>query len=207
MNEEQDGTDWRTTATTPSDPPYTSYRAYDGTITKLTLIYTDPQYEPEPIIRTIENAGIRAGEIIGYRAWTLKTDNDSYCYAAGAEGLLLSMVWQHVWAPRNTESVGDDALDVSSGFYAFKTMDAALSEYRMYASCYDDTIVFGEVYMWGEVIEHERGYRAQYAKIKAITRVVEPVDFIWGRLLRLGRYLMGYKSPIEQIRERYGLTK
>lgn len=34
------------------------------------------------------------------------------------------------------------------------------------------SVAYGAVKMWGEVVEHERGYRAQFAKLVSLTFVV-----------------------------------
>jgi hypothetical protein len=97
-----------------------------------------------------EDAGIKAGEVTAYRCWTL-----------GAEGLLHSMFIDFVWQPGVV--VEGKPSNNSAGIHAFKSIVYA----AQYAG-YDATSVTGTVDLWGEVYEHERGYRAQYAAIASI---------------------------------------
>lgn len=49
--------------------------------------------------------------------------------------------------------------------------------------------VVGRVEIWGEVVEHERGYRAEYARVVAIDRVYSPLG--------------GRKYLLRRLRETY----
>jgi hypothetical protein len=51
----------------------------------------------------------------------------------------------------------------SCGFYAFKDLSLLASQCLP-----DDTIVFGRVELAGTVIEHDLGYRAEWARIKEL---------------------------------------
>ena len=102
--------------------------------------------------RTIEDAGIRAGEIIAYRAWKLTP-----------EGFLRGMFNDYDWKPDAIEGPADISW---WGLHAFKTLRQAVSQYE-YCSV-NGTVIFGTVALWGEVIEHERGYRAEFSKIVAL---------------------------------------
>jgi hypothetical protein len=120
----------------------------------------------------VEDAGIRAGELSGYRCWKL-----------GADGLLCSVVYNdYVWQPGAIAE--GDPFNGSGGIYAYKSVLLL----HKYGSVEDqETTVTGTVDLWGEVIEHEHGYRAQYAAITSI-----------------------HDSPhydAKAIRKRYGLTK
>ena len=52
------------------------------------------------------------------------------------------------------------------GIYGVKT--AAFLKQHLRDRLFDDSAVVGQVYLWGRIIEHERGYRAQYAYPKCI---------------------------------------
>lgn len=45
--------------------------------------------------------------------------------------------------------------------------------------------VLGTVQLWGEVVEHERGYRASFAKIKSLDHMINPDPSISLEGLRL----------------------
>lgn len=124
---------------------------------------------PEPL----EDAGISAGEIIGHRAWRRKW-----------YGLLRSMAVDKVWAPNEVmEGTPEDGI----GVHAFKTQSEALSTYAD-----DGLVAVGTVALWGTVIEHELGYRAEFGKIKSIDMVC---GVGWWRERRL----------LRRLRQRYGV--
>ena len=98
-----------------------------------------------------QDAGIKAGEITAYRCWKL-----------GGDGLLHSVIIEDfVWEPGKI--VEGNPSDMSEGIYAFKSV-LMLHEY----GSPEKGTVTGTVDMWGDVYEHERGYRAQYAAISSI---------------------------------------
>lgn len=149
-----------------------------------TFVYTSPNAPTQftgfatgptpPPLGPIEDAGIRAGEIVGFRCWRL--DND---------GLLHSMYKSAVaWKP-DEPMEGSPDVETSEGIHAFKDR-LAVGAYG-YEPLNQSCIVSGTVELWGTVIEHEHGYRAQYAAIVSID-----------------------DSPFydaKAIRKRYGLTK
>lgn len=108
--------------------------------------------EPEP---EIEDAGIRAGEIIGWRAWRIFQD-DPYEY-------LRSMFAINVWIP-GEPMTGN--VDWVYGVHAFKTKEEAILNYSFHAVASD--VVIGRIALWGKVIEHELGYRAEYGAIESL---------------------------------------
>jgi hypothetical protein len=128
--------------------------------------------------RSCPEAGIRAGEIIAYRAWRIE-DGDN---------LLHSMAMEYIWSPRSVEKAGQCDVNCrncqeidqlhpygGNGLYAFKDINTAKKEFDFFAPIYP--VVFGEVALWGEVYEHEHGYRAQYAKVTRIMEVHEKLRF------------------------------
>jgi hypothetical protein len=108
---------------------------------------TPPPPEPK-----LESVPPEVGEIIAWRAWqVVKT---------GGGHRLKSVTQKNVWAP-DEPMYGVPGL-YYEGIYAAKTRDAiAGSDYATYN-------VIGEVALWGDVVEHERGYRAQYAKVMSL---------------------------------------
>ncbi len=57
------------------------------------------------------------------------------------------------------------------GIHAFKSQSSVLESYAGIASRWMP-ILIGTVALWGEVIEHERGYRAEYGKIASLYHVI-----------------------------------
>lgn len=145
------GSNRQPAASSPSDPTGPTNTANVGAIspTGHTLRTSDTPY------RTIEEAGIRAGEIKAYRAWRL-----------GSNGLLYSMfMTSYSWTPKGIEKAHDNDIHRGHGFHAYKTMERVRGEYSSFGA------VYGEVALWGDVIEHDWGYRAEYAKIIRIIEV------------------------------------
>lgn len=103
---------------------------------------------------TFEDAGIKAGEVTAYRCWRMRGD-----------GLLTSCFMSDVvWVPGLTmEGKPEEA---GEGVHAFKSRIWALKYGVGYSG--ESGVVTGTVELWGEVYEHERGYRASYAVIKSI---------------------------------------
>jgi hypothetical protein len=114
----------------------------------------------------IPHHGITAGEIIGYRLWWVST-----------EGTLRSLTQPIHWVP-GKPMTGDveERVNLHSwkprfgGVYAFKTFDRTVEEFE--GVCKDlhnydrhsCGLALGSVKLWGEVVEHEHGYRASFAK-------------------------------------------
>ena len=113
--------------------------------------------------RAFKDAGIRAGEVTAHRAWRLKDDGLLYsCYRE-----------EFVWQPGEVAE-GDPSGGIE-GIYAFKdplNVGSYVDELHRYsAGCgHQGPSVFitGTVDLWGEVYEHEHGYRASRAKIASI---------------------------------------
>lgn len=113
--------------------------------------------EPEPII---ENCGIRLGEIIGWRAWRV------------IDGKLVSFVMSYPWFP-GEPMVGDVNATAwgsfRTGVYALRSAETARRMIMEHVSACiyiggDLSVVLGRVSLWGEVVEHQGGYRAEFAK-------------------------------------------
>jgi hypothetical protein len=144
--------------------------------------------------RAIEEAGIRAGEIIGYRAWWLDK-----------EGFLHSMYVQDFrWEPGKTyraccygwirANSDYDRLPLQYngvGYHAYKSLEEVKETYTLAPG---GPVVYGQVAMWGDVMECERGYRAEYAKVHKI------IGFAYPRLLAPWRFV-----TLIKLRRRYGV--
>jgi hypothetical protein len=97
----------------------------------------------------IQDAGIRAGEIVGYRCWILK---DGWLHSVNST----------LWYPG--VPMGGDPSKPCEGVHAFKDR----LDVGAYSVGYSGSTVSGTVYLWGDVIEHERGWRASKAAIASI---------------------------------------
>jgi hypothetical protein len=156
-------------------PGYTSTSTSTSTISVTGAGYSGLTHSIPATSPDFENAGIKAGEITAYRCWKLRED-----------GLLGSCVVEdHIWQP-GKPAEGDAAGGL--GIYAFKSV-LLLSEYGNP----DPGYVTGTVDMWGDVFEHERGYRAQYAAISSI----DDSCFYDAAALR-----KRYKLPAKRVRKK-----
>lgn len=145
------------------------------------ISFTIHSYEPHD---TIHDSGIRAGEIIAKRCWWVLGDKLFSVYMTETE-----------WLP-NIPVTGD----VSEGFgvHAFKDTEYVMDYARealLSATIFDHPsldfdqpmgkknghasyLISGTVALWGQIVEHEHGYRAQYAKILSLDNPSDdvPVD-------------------------------
>jgi hypothetical protein len=132
--------------------------------------------------------------IIGYRVWTWGTTglkslcgerwhpNQSLaarCRASAVVGTIASRVEGH-------DSHDAPQVNCTCGIYAVKTLDHFRSAgYERFGIC-------GEVFLWGKVVEHELGYRAQLAYPKNLFLSLDALPFtlaeIWPRLQALSHY-------------------
>jgi hypothetical protein len=123
--------------------------------------------------KPLENAGIKVGEIIGWRIWMIKGDYLA-AYSAG-----------HIWAPG--ENMEGNVPDYGyEGIWSFKKKGDAIKKLLENLSPH----AFGSIKMWGEVVEHAIGYRAQFAKVNSIDNV-QPSN----------------NKLLQTLRENYGLCQ
>lgn len=71
------------------------------------------------------------------------------------------------------------------GIHAYKTRGDLRHHLRFAVDC---GVLIGEVWLWGQVIEHERGYLAQYAY---------PKRFVWGQYCDVAQLARIYGVPYE----------
>jgi hypothetical protein len=155
----------------------------------VTYIYPFPKPPAHP---AIPYAGVRAGEITGHRMWYV-LNNLQLC----------SIAHHFIWEPNATihgdvdkivdDSYGSFTYSIYGGTYSYNDrgdiyeyggltrinpdefpMLIHFDYYR--GSCTIHGIAIGTIKCWGEVVEHEKGYRAQYAKLTSITDVIGSVD-------------------------------
>lgn len=118
-------------------------------------------YVPPPV----EHGGVKLGEIEAWRCWRV------------AGGLLQSVAMDTVWAPG--QAMTAENIEYGGGVHAWKT--------RMDASRYAQPgMIIGRVALWGEVVEHANGYRAEYGK---------PIELVYGP----------DKEQLHSLRLEYGL--
>lgn len=115
-------------------------------------------FSSEPA-KPIESAGIKVGEIIGWRMWNYY------------KGYLQSYSADRIWAPEE-KMTGEPSDNGTDGIWAFKEKNRALN--KMLEGNYHDKsngTIYGSVKLWGKIVEHELGYRAECAKIVSLEDV------------------------------------
>jgi hypothetical protein len=134
---------------------------------------SDPgHYRTEPLLITgnktrdaaLGEPRIRAGEIIGWRFWKL------------CNGLLYSVFVPYIWRPDVFErSSSKQGGFKNPGYHAFRDKEQAERETSIHARWWP--CVIGSVAMWGEVIEHQRGWRSEYAAVRSIIKITGDIPF------------------------------
>lgn len=138
---------------------------------------------------------MKVGEILAYRCWRY-------------EAPILRSVYLHdIWRPHKI-MIGRDIEDWSErGVHAWKDLNSRqFNDYvRGYLEVSRDpwrapitatpaVIVTGSVLLWGDVVEHEHGYRAEFAKINSI-------DWLYPDATLMGRE----RETLAQLRNLYGV--
>lgn len=149
----------------------------------------------------LKREGVIAGEIVGYRCWKVQ------------KGLLRSVYQKDTWLPGEVlegRELGDWD---SRGIHAWK--DKGSKEYHEYIRSYlnqeDDrrslylypvgdmpeqilrpAMVTGTVFLWGDVVEHERGWRAEFARVRSL-------DWLYPDETMMGRE----QEALAELRQRY----
>lgn len=140
----------------------------------------------------LKREGILAGEIVGYRCWRIE------------KGWLRSVYQSDVWKPGcilEGRELGDWD---SRGIHAWK--DPSSPQYHDYIRGYLNSednpfvignrkpaMVTGTVFLWGDVVEHERGWRAEYARVRSL-------DWLYPDETMMGRE----PAALEEFRALYG---
>jgi hypothetical protein len=103
----------------------------------------------------VQDEGIKAGEIIAWRCWRL------------IDGLLWSVVIDETWLPGKPLTAIGGMKEL--GIHAWRDrLRAVLYANSSHLALRSNIMILGTVAMWGEVVEHERGYRAEYARVNSI---------------------------------------
>ena len=145
---------------------------------------SDTRHRTEPLFiagdktreAALGEARIRAGEIIGWRVWKLY------------DGLLHSVIVSYTWRPGVFErSSSKEGGCCNFGYHAFKDKEQAERE----ASTHWSPTVVGSVAMWGAVIEHQYGWRSEYAAVRSIIKIRGEFGF-WSK-----------QCLLQELREKY----
>ena len=121
---------------------------------------------------------IRAGEIIGWRFWKL------------SHGLLYSVFVSYTWHPGVFERSSSKHIGLKNpGYHAFRDEGQAEREVSLHPTYRLPLLARSPC---GEVIEHQHGWRSEYAAVRSITKITGDRDFSSKQQLLLA------------LREKYG---
>lgn len=108
---------------------------------------------------------------------------------------LLSLATGEGWIPNTAMRANVTGFDYTEGdadgIYAFKDAGRAiaLGEWVNSRFCYQIPVAIGTVHLWGDMVEHESGWRASRAAVRS-------VDWVFG----------GSPDLLARLRETYGVT-
>lgn len=158
----------------------------------VTLAAAAPLQGRTPAAESLPRDDLRLVDLIGWRIWRVT-----------ASGYLRSLTVDVIWLPGEPMEAAEvtDHGAASNGIHVFMERVAALKEMTTYLDLRGPPIgsnfALGSVLLWGEVVEHERGYRAERAKILSIDDVVWDGKPPWDGET---------KKALAFLRERYGVA-
>ena len=140
----------------------------------------------------VKDAGIRVGEIIGWRCWKVLS------------GWLYSWTNDECeWEPGEYVEAHEIGPRVGQGVHAFKTRRAALAYTVNSATPW----AVGRVALWGQIYEFEKGWHGEFAKVHSLDIAFEraqPRAKWWHRFKKPGTPPL---TTVEQLRQTYGLSE
>jgi len=111
------------------------------------------------LAKDLRHEGIRIGEIIAYRAWRVIAPR---WWWNGDDRLHSVLMKNYVWQP-DAPARGDVR---THGIYSFRDVIRSREEYLFYVGT--GPLLFGKIKIWGEIVEHENGYRSQFGKVASL---------------------------------------
>jgi hypothetical protein len=133
---------------------YQQYAAQQQALLSQSLMSMTERLAPAKALET-EDA---FGEVIAWRAWLSRVlPVLTSCYRE-----------DFIWMPRQIEEAKGVGDYNQLGFHAWKDQRAAIR----YSLELGPVVIVGRVKLWGTVIHHELGYRAQFAKILSLDTMI-----------------------------------
>jgi len=111
------------------------------------------------LARTLKHEGVRIGEIIAYRACLVIHPR---WFRSGDDRLRSVFMRDYVWHPDEPAS-GDVR---THGIYSFRAAIHSRAEYGYPGSV--GPLLLGKVKIWGEIVEHEAGYRSEFGRLVSL---------------------------------------
>jgi hypothetical protein len=119
------------------------------------------------------------GELVGWRVWEIKRPlafppvlQEQVPTHLVNNYFLNSLIYNMLWFPDAKVVAEGNIAPGNAGIHSYKKVEGCSEWTESDCSCVHPLAV-GSIEMWGEVIEHEFGYRARYARIMSIDYVVD----------------------------------
>jgi hypothetical protein len=178
------GPNWQTDPQDNGDPTWQpDLRPW----TTITWTHDPADFSPRPEPPKIPYAGIRTGEIEGWRSWRV-------VYQAGVyrlRSLFAPYYWEPGWKAEGDVDMVVDAhpmAPIMGGIYCYKSVKSIKHVHI------GGPLVTGRIQLWGEVVEHQEGWRGQFAKIIDLNKIYPYTDYAVLEELRF-LYLGGNHVP------------
>lgn len=135
----------------------------------------------EDQLEYLDQPGYRSECVVGWRVW--RVVNDPFIP-------LQSTFMSSMWRPGQPMGACCSAKQLRHGIHAYDMRERAEEYWRSETQAYfrSTPFVFGEVNLWGRVVIHENGYRAQFAYPK---RILVPVKYRGRDLVNMLRRAYG----------------
>ena len=163
------------------------------------LTFITPHRDQNELANSLKHEGIRVGEIIAYRAWRVVEPSWS---RPGDDRLHSIFVRDYVWPPDEPAS-GDVKMH---GIYSFRDVICSREEYG-YSPLGSGPLLFGKVKIWGEIVEHEAGYRSQFGKIVSLDHGDHELLMKYRELYRLNMSSSESSRIGETLQNPYGVSR
>jgi len=163
------------------------------------LVFITPHRDQNELANSLKHEGIRVGEIIAYRAWRVVEPSWS---RIGDDRLHSVFVKDYVWHPDEPAS-GDVK---THGIYSFQDVICCKEEYG-YSPLGSGQLLFGKVKIWGEIVEHEAGYRSQFGKIVSLDHGDSELLMKYREIYRLNMSSAESSRIGETLQSPYGVSR
>lgn len=161
------------------------------------IVGTTTMTPPKPV--PLPRADMQVVDLVGWRVWRITS-----------LGYLRSLTADSIWlpgepmeAPLVVDSHQQATKPAEYGVHVFKERKGAVLKLENYPTAHSGAASFavGSVLLWGDVVEHERGYRAERAKILSIDDVTwkgkPPWDKETAEVLGFLRRRYGVDRPVD----------
>lgn len=138
-----------------------------ATLIAFAAMFPPPETEDLPPPEPLPREPMRPGEFIGHRIWEVRHVDGKM----GLKSFVMECPWQPDTPMRDTTYAGGCIEERNMiGIWGFKDRENLLLYLKRWLYL-NQPIIIGTAWLWGTVIEHELGYRAQYAAIRSLEEI------------------------------------